>query len=86
MDFQDLAGHLEHYGCTLDHIEENRYSVRNCISGHICEVENLDEYSNVTLCHYFYELTVPATPGLTESLDKYRNFRENIINIPLEEN
>ena len=85
MSFQDLLYHLEHYGCSVDHIEENRYTDSNCINAHICEIEDLDDYSDVTLCHYFFELSVPAPNSHKESLEKYKNFRNHIVKIPLEE-
>lgn len=48
-----------------------------------CEIEDLPVYSDVTLCHYFYELGIPTPPELYAVYEKYRDLRDNIIiNLP----
>jgi len=79
MNFQDLIYHIQDNGCHYDHIEDNRYEARNCINAEYCEIEDLPLYSEVTLCHYFYELGIPAPPELYEALEKYRDLRDNIL-------
>lgn len=81
MNFQDLKYHLESYGCTLDHIEDNLHFATNCINGNCCEIEDLPEYSSVTLCHYCYEVSIPALDGYEDHLERYREMRDNLITI-----
>lgn len=83
MNFQDLKTHLETYGCHIDHLEDNLYLCRNCITAHVCEIEDLTEYSEVALCHYFYELGVSAPTSLKILLNSYRDLRESLMKIPL---
>lgn len=83
MNFQDLIYHIQENGCNFDHLEDNRYEARNCINAEFCEIEDLPVYSDVTLCHYFYELGIPTPPELYAVYEKYRDLRDNIIiNLP----
>lgn len=81
MTFQELQYYLEGYGCTFDPYGGDGYWVFNAISLDECVIEDLPEYSDSTLCHYFYELSVPAPQQLRDSLDKYRYFRENTLDL-----
>ncbi len=83
MNFQDLKYHLEKYGCTFDHMEDNVYWVMNSINLHVCQIEELKEYSKITLCHYFFELGVPPPHEYADFYDEYRNFRNDVVKIPL---
>lgn len=83
MNFQRLKYHLETYGCNLDHLEDNVYIASNCINSHICQIEELDEYSEITLCHYFFELSIPPPPEFYADFEKYSYFRNELVKIPL---
>ena len=76
MTFQELKDHIEEYGCTLDHFEDDCYYATNCINFEMCLIEEQTAYSTATLCHYFYELKVPAPAHLREQMDSYRELRE----------
>lgn len=78
MKFQQLVYHLEAYGCTVDPLIEEGYLASNCINGHVCVVEKLRVYTVPTLCHYFYELGVPAPDFLRDEYDKYRDLRDEL--------
>jgi hypothetical protein len=81
MKFQTLKDHLEHYGCTVDHLEDIVYGVSNCINGEYCEIESLSNYGEVALSHYSYELGIPALPGYEDALEHYRGIREGLEKI-----
>lgn len=84
MTFQELCYHLEDNGCNIDPYFEESHFVTNCINLQTCIIENLDVYTNPTLCHYFYELGVPCPVHLRKEFQKYRNFREKVLDgLPL---
>jgi len=78
MDFQELSYHLEQYGCHLDILIDEGHLATNCISGHVCVIERLDHYTNPTLCHYCYELGIPAPASLAIEFERYRNLRDEL--------
>lgn len=78
MNFQQLKYHLEDNACTFDHYEDDSYWVANVLNDNVCIVEHHNEYSIVTLCHYFYELKVPSPQECKEDFEEYCRFREKI--------
>jgi hypothetical protein len=80
MNFQSITQHLEHYGCTLDHLEGKSYMATNCVNAHICLIEKLSKYSKITLCHYWYELGIPAPAALKSEFTAYQELREQVFN------
>jgi hypothetical protein len=81
MTFQELQYHLEDNACTIDHIEDIRYTATNCISFRRCEIEDLPEYGVVSISHYCYELGIPAPDGLENDLISYRVLRKYIRDV-----
>lgn len=83
MTLHDIQYHIEGYGCNLDPLGDGdgSYFASNCISGDNCIIEDLPFYSNTTLCHYFYELSVPVPTDLREAYDAYCSIREYIKSI-----
>lgn len=51
---------MEGLGCSLDPYMEGAYWASNCVNGNTCVIEHLSDYSEATLCHYFYELGISA--------------------------
>lgn len=81
MTFFELKNHLEEYGCSLDHLEDNLYFVTNCISLKTCQVEDLEIYGDDTLCHYFWRLGVPSPYIMRETFDQYLEFLDVVSRI-----
>lgn len=82
MKFQDIVNHIEKNACTIDHFEEDSHMATNCINFEHCLIEKLPSYTDFTLCHYFYELSIPAPVYLQEEFDKYKELRKMIDNMP----
>lgn len=78
MNFQDIHNHLTEYGCTIDPYfdEEEGYWACNQINGEVCIIENLPEYLITTICHYCFELGIPAPHHLRKQMEEYRGFRK----------
>ena len=78
MTFQELQYHFEDNACTIDHIEDIRYTITNCISFRKCEIEDLPVYGVIAISHYCYELGIPAPVGLEADMIAYRVLRKHI--------
>lgn len=77
MDFQALRFYLEQW-CDFDHFEEGAFFVCNRLTRECCIIEDQEEYSEVTLCHYFKELQVSPPSHMTEVFDRYLKMRDDI--------
>lgn len=85
MTFQSLQYHLEDNACSLDPYLEDSYMAMNLLSLDQCVIEKLPRYSIPTLCHYFYELSIPAPPPLAKHLEVYRKFRKKLDKLAVHE-
>lgn len=85
LTLQDIQYHIEQYGCSLDPYEEDSYWAANCINGNCCVIEALEDYSSVTLCHYFYELGIPAPDELHHEMEAYREMRSKVAKLAIAE-
>jgi len=84
MTFQDLFDYIEIHGCTIDPYIEDSYWAYNSLNQQGCVIENLPVYGTVALCHYFFELGIPAPRNIRADCTTYRNLiaeeREDIPN------
>lgn len=80
MSFQDLTDHLGS-AVVVDHLLEDSYFARNCISGRTCIIENLPNYSAITLCHYFHTLGVSPPLHLRDAMIHYETMSNNLNGI-----
>ena len=77
MTFTQLRRHIEPYGA-LDPLIDEGYLATNCINAETCVIEELSEYDTQTLCHYFYELGIPAPKYMRTEFYKYCEWREQL--------
>lgn len=79
MNFQELNDHLIDRACVVDMYVDGAYWATNVLTQEVCIIEDHDDYSDVTICHYCYELQISPPSHLWEDFEVYKDFRDNTL-------